>query len=37
MTPDVYGHPIQGMQCKVAELINELVMPVVIQIELKES
>jgi hypothetical protein len=37
ITLDVYGHLIPGMRCKVAELINELVMPVVIQIEQKES
>jgi integrase len=37
ITLDVYGHLIPGMQSEVAELIDELVMPVAIQIGQKVS
>ena len=33
ITLDVYDHLIQGMQSEVAELIDELVMPVAVQID----
>ena len=35
ITLDVYGHLIPGMQSEVADLIDELVMPVAIQIDQK--
>jgi integrase len=37
ITLDVYGHLIPRMQSEVAELIDELVMPVAIQIDQKVS
>jgi integrase len=37
ITLDVYGHLIPGMQSEVADLIDELVMPVAIQIDQKVS
>lgn len=37
ITLDVYGHLIPGMQSEVADLIDELVMPVAIQINQKVS
>ena len=35
ITLDVYGHLIPGMQSEVADLIDELVLPVAIQIDQK--
>jgi integrase len=37
ITLDIYGHLIPGMQSEVADLIDELVMPVAIQIDQKVS